>query len=71
MERKETFFNFAVSERAFQKKVPKCEGWWTVENTKGREVIKREEVSDEKSNKVGIAEESRRGKVTKVKSEQK
>jgi hypothetical protein len=33
-------------------------------------VIKREEVSDEKSNKVGIAE-SRRGKVTKVKSEQK
>ena len=44
---------------------------WTVVNTKRREVIKKEEeVSDEKSNKVEIGE-SRRGKVTKVKSEEK
>ena len=42
---------------------------WTVVNTKRREVIKKvEEVSDEKSNEVEIGE-SRRGKVTKVKSE--
>ena len=42
---------------------------WTVVNTKRREVIKKEEeVSDEKSNKVEIGE-SRRGKVTKVKSD--
>ena len=44
---------------------------WTVVNTKRREVIKKvEEVSDEKSNEVEIGE-SRRGKVTKVKSEEK
>ena len=65
MERTETFFNFAVSERALQRKDPKCE----VVNTEGRKVILREEISDEKSNQVEIGE-SRRGKVTKVQSEQ-
>ena len=52
-----TFFNFAFSERAFQKKVLY---WEVVVNIKGREVIQREEVSDEKSDKV-----------RKVKSEEK
>ena len=53
VERVKTFFNFAFSERAFQKKVLY---WEVVVNIKGREVIQREEVSDEKSDKVKKSE---------------